>query len=85
MAAADGLEVSRPMKNATAAISATRRSPAVAISHFGMYIGHALVVGRSSRDEDFRVLATTSRKCAVPTRSPITCRPQRSFTSTDAL
>ena len=30
------------MKNATAAISITKRSPAVAISHFGMCISHAL-------------------------------------------
>jgi hypothetical protein len=43
VAAAGGREVSRPAKKAITAISATKTSPAVAISHFGMCIGHALV------------------------------------------
>jgi len=37
------------MKNATEAISATKRSPAVAISHFGMCISHALAVSDNRR------------------------------------
>src|SRR5436190_13853608 len=45
--AAGRREVSRPMKNATAAISTTKRSPAVAISHFGMCIGNTLSSDRT--------------------------------------
>ena len=37
-----GRDVSRPMKNATDAISATRTTPAAAINHFGMCISQAL-------------------------------------------
>ena len=41
------------MKNATAAISTTTRSPAVAISHFGMCISHAFA-GSDDRSVAFQ-------------------------------